>query len=613
MEQFVVSARKYRPATFDTVVGQEAVTSTLKNAIKSGHLAHAFLFTGPRGVGKTTCARILARTINCENRSEDVVACGECLPCKTFEEGHSMNIFELDAASNNSVDDIRNLNLQVQIAPQVGAKKVYIIDEVHMLSQAAFNAFLKTLEEPPSYAIFILATTEKHKILPTILSRCQVFDFRRIGIGDISKHLASIAAKEGIDAEPQALHTIAQKADGGLRDALSIFDQLVSFSGNRLTYQDVVKNLNVLDHEHYFRITDSLIRGDVPAVLVEYNHILQQGFDGHLFVTGLARHLRDLLISQDKRTLPLLEVSEDLTARYAQQAQAADRDLLIKGLDKLAQCDTQYRNSKEPRLLVELTLIQLCRLGSNTPDAAANGSPALEKKSPDLTGKAEPVRSETSIPQQKPASAPPVQPRLEPVAMVAERPAPIANGPSTYRREPLIAPTVQPTVADKTAYVPKRRLMMDQVSITQPVNIGKQETAEVQLADVEEEGPAASSREVNHALLVRAWEDFAQQKKKEGKSSLYATLTDREPKVAGVGRVSFSIVNDVQENYLKTEKPELLGHLRRALGDPGLELEVIKEEVKVRPRYTNRDRFELLAEKNPALRALKDAVDLDLG
>jgi DNA polymerase-3 subunit gamma/tau len=605
MEQFVVSARKYRPATFDTVVGQEAVTSTLKNAIKTGHLAHAFLFTGPRGVGKTTCARILARTINCENRSEDVVACGECLPCKTFEEGHSMNIFELDAASNNSVDDIRNLNLQVQIAPQVGAKKVYIIDEVHMLSQAAFNAFLKTLEEPPSYAIFILATTEKHKILPTILSRCQVFDFRRIGIGDISRHLGSIAAKEGIEAEPQALHTIAQKADGGLRDALSIFDQLVSFSGNRLTYQDVVKNLNVLDHEHYFRVTDSLIRGDVPAALVEYNHILQQGFDGHLFVTGLARHLRDLLVSQDARTLPLLEVSEDLTARYAQQAQAADRELLIKGLDKLAQCDTQYRSSKEPRLLVELTLIQMCRLGAQAPTPLSNGTPSLEKKSPDVTSAPPPASKSTVVERSvtEPSQADPARP-IEVTIPVASI---ISDRPS-----PTLVPAPAPAAADKPAYVPKRRLMVDQVSISQPMAIsGKAE--DIQLADVDLEGPAASAREVNHALLIRIWEEFAQQKKKEGKSSLYATLTDREPKVVGPGKVSFSIVNDVQENYLKNEKPELLGHLRRCIGDPGLELEVIKEEVKVRPRYTNRDRFELLAEKNPALRVLKDAVDLDLG
>jgi DNA polymerase III subunit gamma/tau len=599
MEQFVVSARKYRPATFDTVVGQEAVTSTLKNAIKTGHLAHAFLFTGPRGVGKTTCARILARTINCENRTEDVVACGQCLPCTTFEEGHSMNIFELDAASNNSVDDIRNLNLQVQIAPQVGAKKVYIIDEVHMLSSAAFNAFLKTLEEPPSYAIFILATTEKHKILPTILSRCQVFDFRRITIGDISKHLASIAAKEGIEAEPQALHTIAQKADGGLRDALSIFDQLVSFSGNRLSYQDVLQNLNVLDHEHYFRVTDGLMRGDVPAVLVEYNHILQQGFDGHLFVTGLARHLRDLLVSQDPRTLPLLEVSEDLTARYGQQAQAADRELLVKGLDKLAQCDTQYRNSKEPRLLVELTLIQLCRLGSNAP-AATNGQGSVEKKSPDVTA--------------GPAPAPPPPP----IAAGPEAPAPPRSTEAQSVPPPPVARPADPPARapEQSTYVPRRRLLVDQVSISQPpAAVAPTPVPAAQLADDDLAAPAAavSTREVNHALLVRAWEDFALQRKKEGRTSIYATLTDREPKVAGPGRVSFSIVNDVQENYLKSEKPELLGHLRRALENPGLELEVIKEEVKVRPRFTNKDRFELLAEKNPALRVLRDSVDLDLG
>lgn len=613
MEQFVVSARKYRPATFDTVVGQEAVTSTLKNAIKSGHLAHAFLFTGPRGVGKTTCARILARTINCENRSVDVVACGECLPCKTFEEGHSMNIFELDAASNNGVDEIRNLNLQVQIAPQVGAKKVYIIDEVHMLSQAAFNAFLKTLEEPPSYAIFILATTEKHKILPTILSRCQVFDFRRIQISDISKHLASIAEKEGIQAEPLALHTIAQKADGGLRDALSIFDQLVSFSGNKLTYQDVVTNLNVLDHEHYFKVTDSMIRGDVPSVLVEFNHILQQGFDGHLFVTGLARHLRDLLVSQDPRTLPLLEVSEDLTARYAQQAQAADRELLIKGLEKLAQCDTQYRSSKEPRLLVELTLIQLCRLGNNAP--ATNGAPTLEKKSPDVTVAPPAPPISRPDPLSKPADTLAVPVTTEaagrngskaPASSPRPQPAPVAPH----------APVTQPVVADAQAYVPKRRLLADQVSISQPITVAppKKDTA-AQLANDGDEGPASvvSTREVNHALLIRAWEDFAELKKKEGRASLYATLTDREPKVAGLGKVSFSIVNDVQENYLKSEKPELLGHLRRSLGDPALDLEVIKEEIKVRARFTNQDRFNLMAERNPALIALRDAVDLDLG
>ncbi|MEO8590892.1 MAG: DNA polymerase III subunit gamma/tau [Flavobacteriales bacterium] len=570
MDQFVVSARKYRPATFDTVVGQEAVTVTLQNAIRSKHLASAFLFTGPRGVGKTTCARILARTINCENLGDDLVACGQCAPCKTFEEGHSLSIFELDAASNNSVDDIRNLILQVSIAPQVGTKKVYIIDEVHMLSQAAFNAFLKTLEEPPSYAIFILATTEKHKILPTILSRCQVFDFRRITVADITKHLASIAKKEGIEAEPRALHVIAQKADGGLRDALSIFDQLVSFSGNRLTYADVVRNLNVLDHEHYFSITDAIGRGDIPAALVEFNAILQQGFDGHLFVTGLARHLRDLLVSQDPRTLPLLEVSEDLIKRYGEQAQAASRDMLVKGLDRLAQCDTQYKQSKEPRLLVELTLIQLCRLSIKADEAP---TATLEKKSPDGTMTAPAV-----VREEAPKTADPVPP----------------------------APT-------EVAYVPKRRLS-GQVSIKPgaPAVVVEPNIATPSLDT--DAGPALPSapKEVNPSLLRNVWTEYALAKKRDGKNSLHATLAAREPVVAGPSSISFSIVNDVQEKYLREEKPELLGHLRRQLGDPALELEVVKEIVVMKPRYTPMDRFKLMAEKNPALLTLLNEVDLDL-
>ena len=579
MENFVVSARKYRPATFDTVVGQEAVTETLKNAIRSKHLASAFLFTGPRGVGKTTCARILARTINCENLGEDLVACGQCAPCRTFEEGHSLSIFELDAASNNSVDDIRNLILQVSIAPQVGTKKVYIIDEVHMLSQAAFNAFLKTLEEPPSYAIFILATTEKHKILPTILSRCQVFDFRRIQLADITKHLASIAQKEGIEAEARALHVIAQKADGGLRDALSIFDQLVSFAGNRLTYQDVVKNLNVLDHEHYFSLTDNIVKGDVPAALVEFNTILQNGFDGHLFVTGLARHFRDLLVSQDPRTLPLLEVSEDLIKRYGTQAQNTSRELLIRGLDRLAQCDAQYKQSKEPRLLVELTLMQLCRLGAPAPivdtgfDGATTKAVATEeKKSPDV------------------AVPPPSPP-----------PAPVSLAPETV------------VAAPAEAYVPKRRMMKDQVSITAKPTVT---SAAVDVSTLDtDEGPGLPSapKEVNASLLVRVWSDYALAKKREGKNSLHATLAAREPVVTGPSAITFAIVNEVQEKYMREEKPVLLSHLRRELADPALQLEVTKEVVVMKPRYTKMDRFKLMAEKNPALLKLREELDLDLG
>ncbi|MFN3875796.1 MAG: DNA polymerase III subunit gamma/tau, partial [Flavobacteriales bacterium] len=556
MSSFVVSARKYRPERFDSVVGQEAVTETLKNAIRSGHLAQAFLFTGPRGVGKTTCARILARTVNCERLNPDLTTCGECASCRTFKEGHSLNIFELDAASNNSVDNIRDLILQVSIAPQVGTKKVYIIDEVHMLSPAAFNAFLKTLEEPPAYAIFILATTEKHKILPTILSRCQVFDFKRITSADIARHLAGIARNEGIEAEPRALHLIAQKADGGLRDALSIFDQLVSFAGSKLTYQAAAKNLNVLDHEHYFSITDSIIKGDAPAALLEFNAILSNGFDGHLFVAGLARHLRDLLVSKDPRTLPLLEVSEDLIARYAEQSKAASRELLYHGLDRLAQCDNQYKLSKEPRLLLELALLHLCRMS-----APAQNAPEAEKKSPDLT----------------PAAAP----------------APVpAIGPGAQK-----APDAAETPLGTEGRAPKRRLLRDHISIkpVAPAVVNAPTTP----ADTDEGPPLPIvAKEVNSALLLRAWTDYAQARKAEGKNSLHATLMAHEPEVTGPSSVRFAIVNDVQEKYMREEKPALLAHLRIALADPALELDVVKRHVEVRPRYTKLDRFTIMAERN---------------
>ncbi len=594
MEKFIVSARKYRPALFETVVGQEHVTGTLKNAIRNNHLASAFLFTGPRGVGKTTCARILARTINCESLGTDLVPCGKCAPCVTFDEGHSLNIFELDAASNNSVDDIRNLIQQVQIAPQVGSKKVYIIDEVHMLSPAAFNAFLKTLEEPPSYAIFILATTEKHKILPTILSRCQVFDFRRITVADIAKQLGTIAEKEGIQVEEQALHTIAQKADGGMRDALSIFDQLVSFAGERLTYQDVVKNLNVLDHEHYFAITDHLLRNDTAAALVAYNEVLFQGFDGHLFVAGLARHFRDLLVSQDARTIPLLEVSSDVAGRYATQAQAVSRDLLVRGLERLGQIDTQYKNSKEPRLLVELVLIQLSApVGQSAHDRPAA---SLEKKKPDVSTAAPGIRppgTNPTIPtssEGSPAGSVPVGP----AAVVGPDPvAPArASGPAPVRR------------------------LAGTISIKQ--ELGRTAAPEAAPADTPGIEPAADPsiqpKAVNASLLTRVWNDYALARKREGKNSLHATLTAREPVITGLSALSFAIVNEVQERYMREEKPTLLGHLRRELADPILDLQVVKETVTdLRPRYTVRDRFAILAEKNPALVKLRDALDLDLG
>lgn len=362
MSDFVVSARKYRPQTFDSVVGQKSITATLKSAIKNDHLAQAFLFCGSRGVGKTSTARILAKTINCFNRTEDFEACNECESCESFNSGSSLNVYELDAASNNSVDNIRELIQQVGIAPQLGSHKVYIIDEVHMLSTSAFNAFLKTLEEPPKHAIFILATTEKHKIIPTILSRCQIFDFNRIKVKDIADHLAHIAQQEGITAEPEALHVIAQKADGALRDALSIFDQIVTFSGNEITFQHVIDNLNILDYDYYFKVVELTQKEDIPAALLLLNDVVEKGFDPHNFVSGLADHYRNLLVCKDVRTASLLEVGESVQEKYKEQAKAIEADEIIRALGVLSKTDVEYKASKNQRLLVEMALMQLCSI-----------------------------------------------------------------------------------------------------------------------------------------------------------------------------------------------------------------------------------------------------------
>ena len=362
MSEFVVSARKYRPQTFDTVVGQKSITTTLKNAIKNDHLAQAFLFAGSRGVGKTTTARILAKTINCFDRTESIEACDKCESCESFNSGSSLNVFELDAASNNSVDDIRSLIDQVRVGPQLGTHKIYIIDEVHMLSPSAFNAFLKTLEEPPKHAIFILATTEKHKIIPTILSRCQIFNFNRIKVSDISNHLAYIAKEEKVEAETNALHVIAQKADGALRDALSIFDQIVTFSGNKITYSGVIENLNILDYDYYFRIIDATQQEDIPKSLLLLNDVMTKGFDGHSFLVGLSDHFRNLLVCKDERTSSLLEVSDDVEKKFIEQSKAIDANQIIRALGVLSQADVNYKQSKNQRLLVEMALMQLCSI-----------------------------------------------------------------------------------------------------------------------------------------------------------------------------------------------------------------------------------------------------------
>ncbi len=362
MDNFIVSARKYRPSSFDLVVGQPSITTTLKNAIKNNHLAHAYLFCGPRGVGKTTCARIFAKTINCFNITESGEACNECESCKSFNSSRSYSIHELDAASNNSVDDIRNLIEQVRVPPQIGKYSIYIIDEVHMLSASAFNAFLKTLEEPPAHAIFILATTEKHKILPTILSRCQIFDFNRITINDTIEHLQYIANSEGVNVDEEALNIIAQKADGAMRDALSIFDQLVSFCGKELSYDEVITNLNVLDYEYYFRIVNYLREGNVAKILVIFNEILSKGFDALHFINGLAKHIRDVLVCKDKVSVQLLQVSSKIKEKYMEQAQQCNQDFLYEALKITDQCDVQYRQSTEKRLCVEIALIRLAQI-----------------------------------------------------------------------------------------------------------------------------------------------------------------------------------------------------------------------------------------------------------
>ena len=369
MSEYIVSARKYRPMTFDTVVGQGSIATTLKNAIRAGKLAHAYLFCGPRGVGKTTCARIFAKTINCLNPREDGEACNECESCMAFNEQRSLNIHELDAASNNSVDDIRNLIDQVRIPPQIGKYKVFIIDEVHMLSTAAFNAFLKTLEEPPAHAIFILATTEKHKILPTILSRCQIYDFQRMSVENTVKHLAHVAEQEGYTYEPAALNVIAQKADGGMRDALSIFDQVVSYTGGNITYQHVIENLNVLDYDYYFRLVDFFLEKKITESLLLYNEVLSKGFEGGPFISGLASHLRDLLVSRDPQTTQLLEVSDDIRKRYAEQAQRCKVQWLYRAIRLCNDCDQAYRTSRNKRLQVELTLIEAAQATDDDPAA----------------------------------------------------------------------------------------------------------------------------------------------------------------------------------------------------------------------------------------------------
>jgi DNA polymerase-3 subunit gamma/tau len=610
VENFIVSARKYRPATFETVVGQQHITNTLKNAIKNNQLAQAFLFCGPRGVGKTTCARILAKTINCEDLQPNGEACGHCSSCKSFQNGNSFNIHELDAASNNSVDDIRNLIDQVRIPPQGAKYKVYIIDEVHMLSQAAFNAFLKTLEEPPHYAIFILATTEKHKILPTILSRCQIFDFNRIKVDDMAAHLADIAGKENITYEQDGLHIIAQKADGGLRDALSMFDQIVSFSGGNVTYSSVIDNLNILDYDYYFSITDSLLKEDTAKTLLLFDEILSKGFDGAHFITGLTAHLRNLLVGKDANTLKLLEVSEGIRTKYLQQSQATSVSFLLSAMAIANQCDLNYRLSKNQRLQVELALLKICHLPSafnmaSMPIAAMSEEGQLKKK-PDTSAIAPAAKSEVAAPAPQPTPVVEDKPQLQPI--VKEIVAPVGV-PAVVE-----VSSVETPVAEKPkAFVPNANSGSISIKIPSFKDMGKQAEEEA----AKDDDPYLKGTDKEHFTqedFLKCWSDYAATIKKAGKAmTLVAIFTGDAPVMLQPYDFEVAVNNKTQENWFREEKPDLLNYLRTTLKnfDITVNTRVDEQLVSKRP-YTASEKYQHMASKNPQLVELRKRFNLDL-
>ena len=572
MENYIVSARKYRPQTFESVVGQQALTQTLQNAIRSNHLAHAYLFCGPRGVGKTTCARIFAKTINCSNPQNGFDACNECESCKAFNEQRSFNIHELDAASNNSVDDIRNLIDQVRIPPQIGKYSVYIIDEVHMLSAGAFNALLKTLEEPPSYAIFILATTEKHKVLPTILSRCQVYDFNRITIPDTIAYLQKVAANEGIKVSEEALNVVAQKADGGMRDALSIFDQLVAFCGNEITYERTIEVLNVLSADYYFRLVDSALQHNVAQALLIFNDILNHGFDAGHFVTGFAQHLRDVLVSKDPQTLPLLETGESMRVRYGQQAQRCHPMWIFLALDILNTCDINYRTARNKRLTVELALVKLCQLGV-----------AQTIQSPQTTPNTQSTPNNPS-PQTTPQPAPASQPSAPSVPSAPSAPQPQAAAPS----------------------IPK----MPKISIG--LGLKKPEATPAQPTPAPAEQPKEEqNRPFTVDQLRDAWVGLADSHKEE--TRLKQLIENYMPLMVNDLTAEIQMPNPWQMAEMRKALTSLLRQLRATLHNDHLEIQLVQAEFNQEQlAFTADEKYKLMVEQNPALAQLKEKLDLQI-
>ena len=620
MENYIVSARKYRPSTFESVVGQRALTTTLKNAIATQKLAHAYLFCGPRGVGKTTWARIFAKTINCMTPTADGEACNQCESCVAFNEQRSYNIHELDAASNNSVDDIRQLVEQVRIPPQIGKYKVYIIDEVHMLSASAFNAFLKTLEEPPRHAIFILATTEKHKILPTILSRCQIYDFNRISVEDTVNHLSYVASKEGITAEPEALNVIAMKADGGMRDALSIFDQVVSFTGGNITYKSVIDNLNVLDYEYYFRLTDCFLENKVSDALLLFNDILNKGFDGSHFITGLSSHFRDLLVGKDPVTLPLLEVGASIRQRYQEQAQKCPLPFLYRAMKLCNECDLNYRISKNKRLLVELTLIQVAQLTTEGDDVSGGRGPTKIIK-PIFTQPAaaqQPqVASATQVQQASLHTSPSSVTTQavngttvrHPQASAAAQPGASASS-GAASSAPSQGAGVASTVKEERK-IPVMKMSSLGVSIKNPQRDPTTQntvTTHVPRVQQPEEDFIFNDRDLNYY-----WQEYAGQLPKE-QDALTKRMQMLRPVLLN-NSTTFEVVvdNEFAAKDFTALIPELQSYLRGRLKNSKVVMTVRVSEATETIRPVGRvEKFQMMAQKNPALMQLKDEFGLEL-
>jgi len=580
MENFIVSARKYRPASFETVIGQDSIANTLKSAIKNNHLAQAYLFCGPRGVGKTTCARIFAKTINCTNLGENAEACNECESCQSFNTLRSFNIHELDAASNNKVEDIRSLNDQVRIPPQIGKYSIYIIDEVHMLSSSAFNAFLKTLEEPPSHAIFILATTEKHKIIPTILSRCQIFDFNRIRIEDIVTRLMFVANSEGITAAEEALHIIGQKADGALRDALSIFDQIVSLSGKTITYKDVIENLNILDYEYYFKTIDGAMIGDLSAVLLTFNEILEKGFDGHNFISGLNSHLRNLLVSKDESTLRLLEATPSIRQKYLQQSGKCPVDFIFKALELGNTCDLTYKASKNPRLHIELSLIRLCNLVDRPSEESEKKKSDTEQlaeteKELPVPSKSEIIRTET-LPDNKKV---------------------IIQDKASGKHEPVIEK-------------PSKSFSIKEV-ISEDNNSADKNTEVPDQGIVETHTPA--KEEFNPEGFAAAWQEFTDQLKGEG-TRIVSMFKSIKPEVENDQTIRIHLSNAAQrDTFIHNYKNRLSTFLENRFIMPEVDIETTVDLSETNDiLYTDEQKSNYLFDKYPIMKEMKKTFNLDI-